>query len=140
MTQIVTPYLLYEDVGAALDWLDRAFGFRETLRYAGDDGVISHAEMRRGEGEINLGHPGPDYQSPHRHGHATVMISVEVEDVDAHFAQARDAGAEASEPGDRPYGHRSYMAKDLEGHSWSFFTPVEAEVAPEDWGAVRAES
>jgi uncharacterized glyoxalase superfamily protein PhnB len=28
----ITPYLLYEDVGAAMDWLARAFGFRERMR------------------------------------------------------------------------------------------------------------
>ena len=31
MSQEVIPYLLYEDVGAAIDWLGEAFGFREEL-------------------------------------------------------------------------------------------------------------
>ena len=38
MRQTVTPYLLYEDVDAALGWLAQAFGFRETNRIAGPDG------------------------------------------------------------------------------------------------------
>ena len=33
--QSVTPYLLYEDCDAALDFLARAFGFEEVLRYTG---------------------------------------------------------------------------------------------------------
>ena len=32
--QTVTPYLLYEDAAAAIDWLGRAFGFEERLRLA----------------------------------------------------------------------------------------------------------
>lgn len=139
MTQIVTPYLLYEDVAAALSWLDKAFGFREELRWAGEDGVVAHAEMSLGDGAIMLGHPGPDYESPHRHGHATVLIAVQVDDVDGHYERARAAGAKAPDPPeDKPYGDRSYMAEDLEGHRWSFFMPLAAEVAPEDWGAVKA--
>jgi uncharacterized glyoxalase superfamily protein PhnB len=31
--QTVTPYVFYEDVAAALDWLGRAFGFEERLRW-----------------------------------------------------------------------------------------------------------
>ena len=38
--QTVTPYLLYEDVAAAIDWLSRAFGFEEQLRFADGDGVV----------------------------------------------------------------------------------------------------
>ncbi|NUU24446.1 MAG: glyoxalase/bleomycin resistance/extradiol dioxygenase family protein, partial [Streptomycetaceae bacterium] len=45
MPQVVTPMLAYEDVGAALDWLGKAFGFRETARIAMPDGSIGHAEM-----------------------------------------------------------------------------------------------
>ena len=44
MTRI-TPYLYYEDVGRALEWLARAFGFRERMRMPGPDGGIAHAEM-----------------------------------------------------------------------------------------------
>ena len=105
MTQIVTPYLLYEDVAAALSWLDKAFGFREELRWAGEDGVVAHAEMSLGDGAIMLGHPGPDYESPHRHGHATVLIAVQVDDVDGHYERARAAGAKAPDPPeDKPSG------------------------------------
>jgi uncharacterized glyoxalase superfamily protein PhnB len=33
-TQVVTPYLSYEDVGEAIDWLVRVLGFRERMRLA----------------------------------------------------------------------------------------------------------
>ena len=43
MTQTITPYLLYADCAAALDWLARAFGFEEVLRYTGEEGYVNHA-------------------------------------------------------------------------------------------------
>jgi uncharacterized glyoxalase superfamily protein PhnB len=134
----VAPYLMYEDATAALSWLCKAFGFRERLRYAEPDGRISHAELTLGDGVVMIGSPGEGYQSPATHGHRGTMIAVTVPDVDAHCDRARAAGATiVSEPKDQPYGERSYRARDLEGQDWSFGQHVR-DVAPEDWGAVRA--
>jgi PhnB protein len=134
----VTPYLLYEDVGAALEWLSRAFGFRERLRFEDDSGAITHAEMEVDGGEIMLGHPGPDYRSPKRLGQTTQLVHVQVDDVDAHFETAKQAGAEiVSQPEDQPYGDRRYDVKDPEGHLWSFAQRVR-DVSPQDWGATEA--
>ena len=57
MTQTIFPYLLYEDVASMLDWLSRAFGFTEKLRFAGDDGTVNHAEMEVAGGTIMMGDP-----------------------------------------------------------------------------------
>ncbi len=133
--QTFTPYLLYEDVEAALDFLVRAFGFQETLRHTGDAGDIDHAEMTYGEGLIMMGDPGEDYRNPRRLGAASVQIYVDVADVDATYERARSAGAEIiEEPADEEYGIRRFGAKDPEGHSWWFAQTI-ADVAPEDWGA-----
>ena len=44
-----------------------------------------------------------------------------VDDVDAHCARARGAGAEILvEPFDPEYGGRMYTCRDPEGHVWSF--------------------
>lgn len=137
--QIVTPYLLYEDVESALDFLARAFGFQETLRYTGGAGYINHAEMRVGEGSIMMGDPGDDYRNPRRLGAATVQIYVEVDDVAALFQRATEAGAEViEEPADQEYGQRRFGVKDPEGHSWWFAQQLRA-VAPEEWGAVTTD-
>ena len=126
MRQTVTPYLLYEDASAALDWLARAFGFREQDRLAGPDGKVAHAEMDVGDGSsVFLGGPGGDYRSPRAVGR-TALVYVYVEDVDAHCASAREAGAEvAEEPSDQPYGDRRYAAEDPEGHLWYFARPLD---------------
>ena len=89
----ITPYLLYEDVDATLDWLIAAFGFTEQVRMKGPDGKANHAEVSLGDGVVMMGHPGPDYQNPKRRGGATQLVYVYVDDVDKHFAVAKAAGA-----------------------------------------------
>jgi PhnB protein len=117
----ITPYLLYADVAAALDWLARTFGLRERMRMPGPDGKITHAEMDFADGVVMMGCPGPDYKNPARLGGLTVLIHVYVDDVDAHYAKAKASGAViVAEPEDKPYGDRTYAAKDLEGHQWHF--------------------
>ena len=134
--QIVTPYLLYRSCEDALDWLSRAFGFEEVLRYTGEAGYVNHAEMRVGGDEsIMMGNPGEGYRNPKDAGGETVGIYVMVDDVDAHFARAKAAGAEIrEEPSDQDYGHRRYTAYDPEGHCW-YFASLTREVAPDEWGA-----
>jgi uncharacterized glyoxalase superfamily protein PhnB len=124
--QTVTPYLLYEDAGAAIEWLEHAFGFREKDRIAGPEGEVAHAELDVGDGSrVFLGGPGGDYRSPKAVGR-TALVYVYVGDVDAHCARAREAGAEITEePNDQRYGDRRYAAEDPEGHVWYFATPLE---------------
>ena len=135
----ITPYLLYENVEEALDFLARAFGFEEQLRYTGPEGYVNHAEMRIGEdGVIYMGDPGEDYRNPAHVGARTQMVCVSVDDVDAVFERAQAAGAEISEePADQAYGERRFMARDPEGHAWSISQTIR-EVAAEDWGATPA--
>ncbi len=128
----ITPYLNYEDVEAALAWLERAFGFKERTRMPGPDGKVLHAEMEFADGVVMLGHPGADYRNPKRLGQSTQSLYVYVDDVDKHFERARDAGATIlQEPEDQFYGDRRYGATDPEGHHWFFATKVR-DVAPED--------
>ncbi len=132
-TQGVVPMLSYADGAAALDWLARAFGFRELERMIGDDGGLAHAEMETGGGLIMLATPTPDYVGPRRHRESCEAarrwsqvpyvidgLLVYVEDVGAHYERAKAAGAVLlSEPEDGPPGRR-YRAEDLEGHRWMF--------------------
>ena len=121
----VSPYLLYNDVDAMLDWLTRAFGLTERtrMRMPGGDDKAVHAEMECGDGLVMMGCPGPDYRNPKSLGAATVLLFVNVDDVDAHFARAQAAGAEiVTGLENKPYG-RTYAAKDPEGHQWHFAKP-----------------
>ena len=118
----ITPYLFYEDVGAALKFLSKAFGFRNHGRaMVGPDGRVNHAAMKLGGDLVMLGCPGSRYRSPKRLGQATQSLYVNVPHVDRHFQRASKAGATIiEEPKDTPYGDRRYGAEDPEGHQWYF--------------------
>ncbi len=132
-TPDVVPMLSYEDGVRAMEWLASAFGFRERTRMVGPDGKLAHGEMQAGAGMIMLASPTTDYESPGRHReHCEAArrwsqvpwvidgVLVFVDDVDAHFARAKRAGARIlSEPQDARPG-RLYRAEDLEGHRWMF--------------------
>ena len=129
----VIPMIAYEDGPAALEWLSRAFGFRERTRMIDAAGRLTHAEMEAGSGLIMLATPTPDYRGPRRHRDqcdqarrwSTVPyvidgVLVAVADVDSHYAGARSAGAHVlSAPEDTGHG-RQYRVEDLEGHRWMF--------------------
>jgi PhnB protein len=135
MPQTITPYLLYRDGSAAVDYLTRTFGFEEVMRSQSPEGRVGHAELRIGDGHVYLGEPGPDYRSPSELGGVTVLIHAYVDDVDAHFARAKEAGADVKgEPEDRPYGDRVYHALDPEGHDW-FFAQHLRDVPVEEWSS-----
>jgi uncharacterized glyoxalase superfamily protein PhnB len=118
----VTAYLYYEDVGGALKFLAKAFGARKYgPQMRQPDGKINHASMRLGDGMVMMGYPGPKYKNPKRLRQATACLYVNVNNVDAHFAHARKAGAKIlEEPKNTPYGARRYGAEDPEGHQWYF--------------------
>jgi len=130
----VIPMIAYEDGIGALEWLAKAFGFRESMRLSGPDGTLSHGEMEAGDGIIMLATPTPAYESPKRHRETCERarrwsavpwiidgVLVYVGDLDAHYKRAKAAGATIlSEIEDGPPGRR-YRAEDFEGHRWFFF-------------------
>ena len=115
----VSPYLLYEDAAAALDWLGRVLGFSEVERWVDSEGIVHEAEVAAGVTIIGLAGCGAELwkgkglQGPF--GHGTI---VHVEDVDADCQRAIAAGAVADPPEDKPYGVRTYTVIDPEGHGW----------------------
>ena len=132
--QRIVPFIGYEDAPAAIEWLERAFGFVEDrdARYE-ENGTITHAELALEGSTIYTSTPA-GYASPRTvraesesarraYNNSWVIDGhfVEVDDIDAHYERARAAGAtilgEPSEPG---YGFRTYTAEDLEGHRWMF--------------------
>ncbi len=135
----ITPYLLYEDVGGALKWLTKAFGFRKYgAAMSRPDGKINHAAMKFGDDLIMMGYPGPKYRNPKRLRHSTQSLYVNVDDVDKHFERAKKAGAKIlEEPKNTFYGHRRYGAEDPEGHQWYFAQEVKAK--PRKLAAKRSE-
>jgi len=120
----LTSALFYKEPMAALDWLERAFGFERTMLLTNPDGSLAHSQMSFGDGMIMVGTEWSErHQSPvSLDGRNTQTIHVHLdEDIDAHCARARAAGANVlAEPEDQFYGDRTYRCDDPEGHIWTF--------------------
>jgi uncharacterized glyoxalase superfamily protein PhnB len=123
------PSVIYQDPRAAMRWLQAAFGFEPAIYIEGDDGGFIHCQMRYGEALISIGQEwDEDFKSPLKvGGKNTQLTSIQIdEDVDAHCARARAAGAEIiTEPATQFYGDRTYRCRDPEGHNWSIGQTVE---------------
>jgi uncharacterized glyoxalase superfamily protein PhnB len=125
----IIPSLRYEDPHRAIEFLEAAFGFEKHAVHANPDGTVAHAELKLGPHFIMLGSTRDDEaawasRSPRRLGGTSGSIYIVLErdeDVDAHHARARAAGAKIIiEPESPDYGGRGYSAEDPEGHLWSF--------------------
>ena len=127
--------LLYDDARAAIAWLTEAFGFEVRLVVDASDGTVAHSQLAYGEALIMVGEGGaaraPRFgvalRSPrHLGGANSQSLLLHVDDVDAHCARARAAGAiivaepELHDYGPEYWADRSYGALDCDGHLWWF--------------------
>ena len=117
---MIIPTLRYKDAKAAIDFLERAFGFERKAVYENEDGTVGHAELTSGRGMVMLGTSGTgDKQFETAHSSIYVIVA----DPDALYERAKAAGAEISrELEDMDYGSREFSALDPEGNVWSFGT------------------
>jgi uncharacterized glyoxalase superfamily protein PhnB len=117
----IFPVFRYQDAPAAIEWLAKAFGFEMLMRVPSPEGGIAHAELRLGPGPIMLGSMRDDPSNPWAAVKQSVYVYVE--DVDAHYARARAAGARiVRELQNTPYGSREYGVLDCDGYLWGFGT------------------
>lgn len=132
----LTSALCYRNPKAALDWLEKAYGFEPAMIISDANGDIAHSEMRFGECLIMIGNEWTeDHRSPASiGGKNTQTVHVHLEqDIDAHCERARKAGAAIlMEPETQFYGDRTYRARDPEGHIWTFGQTIK-QVSPEEW-------
>ena len=122
----IHPTLLYRDAAAAIDFLERAFGFETLARHDNPDGTVAHSELRLGDDVVMVGTGAEDLQDvPDDFKAARVGVYLSVEDLDAHHERARGAGANVTRvPENTDYGSREYSARDPEGLHWHFGTYV----------------
>jgi len=120
----LTSSVFYRDPKAALDWLEKAFGFERCMVITDREGNLAHSEMRFGDGLIHVGPEWTDFVASPASvgGKNTQLIHVHIDrGIDEHCARARAAGAVIQqEPADQFYGDRTYRARDPEGHVWVF--------------------
>ena len=131
-SQTFIPMLSYVDGEAMMDWLIAAFGFQQKERWV-EEGRLTHGELTFDNGVIMIANPTPLYQSPKQVRAAYepaakwselpyVMngVLVHVQDIDAHFAKAVEAGAVILSPVESATPGRIYKAEDPEGQRWFF--------------------
>jgi uncharacterized glyoxalase superfamily protein PhnB len=129
----VTPHLVVRNAPAAIDFYKKAFGAVEKSRAPGPDGKILHADLQIGDSRVFLNDEFPEMGalSPLGFNGTAVTLHLFVEDADAQFKRATDAGATVIMPlADQLWGDRYGIVKDPFGHHWSIGSHVE-DVTPE---------
>jgi PhnB protein len=125
----VTPYLIVDDAAGAIEFYTKAFGAREVLRMPMGD-RIGHAEIIIGDSHVMLADEFPErgIKGPKARGGATSSLMIYLDNVDAAYKRALDAGGK-TDPGmelkDQFYGDRSGTVVDPFGHKWTLATHIE---------------
>ena len=115
----VTPYLVVSDADAELTFLKAAFGATELNCQRNPDNTVMHAEITIGDTLVMLGQAGGSWMP------RSAALYLWVEDVDATYGRALEAGAKSeSAPEDKPYGHRNAGVIDRNGVTWWIGAPV----------------
>jgi PhnB protein len=122
----VTPYLVVRDAPALIVFLERAFGGRERMRMTDSTGAIRHGEVEIGNARLMLADASEEFPP------IPAMLHLYVEEVDAVYRSALDAGAESlAEPADQFYGDRMAGVRDAFGNQWWIATHIEDVSAEE---------
>ena len=116
----VTPYLSISGAAKAIEFYKKAFGAQERNRMDGPDGKsVAHAEISIGNSIIMLSNEMPQHgnKSPATLKGTPIKLAVYVQDCDAVFKRAVDAGATVTMPmADQFYGDRAGGVQDPFGH------------------------
>jgi PhnB protein len=130
----VTPYLIVEGAGEAIDFYTRVFGAKERMRMPAPGGKIGHAEIEIGNSMVMLADAVPEmgHKSPRALGGSPISLLLYVEDVDGTVGKAVENGAKLVRPVENQfYGDRMGGVEDPFGHQWYVASHVE-DVSPEE--------
>jgi PhnB protein len=120
----LTPHLVIKGAAEAVEFYKRAFGAEEMclMRMPGSDGTerVMHADLRIGDSRLFLADECPEYGSMGPNGASSVTLHLYVDDADAAFDRAVEAGAQVAMPlADMFWGDRYGKLVDPFGHHWS---------------------
>lgn len=145
----VSVYLIVPNSVEALEFYQKALGAETLARMPGPDGKSTmHAEMRIGNSTVMLSDENPqwDMKSPKTLGGSPCSLHLYVNDTDAFFNRAVEAGCEVKMPPmDAFWGDRYAKVADPYGHQWGIATHIEdvseEEMAKraQEWFASMAE-
>ena len=132
----VTPFICVPEGARLIEFIKHTFDAEETNRHShGPDGFI--AGLRIGDSDL-LVMGGESF----RGGECTAALHVYVNDCDATYQRALDAGAfvigspDVGEPADRPYGERAAFVSDPFGNYWFIATRTGPNYVRSDLGHV----
>lgn len=130
----VTPHLVVKGAAQAIEFYKNAFEAVEMVRLPGPDGnSVMHSSLKIGNSVVMLVDEYPDTGclSPQSINGTPVTIHLYVEDADAVFDKAVEAGAKVTMPLENTFwGDRYGKLEDPFGHSWSVATHIE-DLTPE---------
>ncbi len=132
----VVPYISVKGAGDAIAYYKKAFGAQELVRMPMPDGKVGHAELKIGDSIVmmadEMDHPDAIAKSPRSLGGVTSGLCLYVEDCDAMFNRAVEAGGKVRRPlTNQFYGDRSGTVEDPFGQVWTISTHVE-DVPPDE--------
>ena len=117
----ITPHIVVRDAARAGEWYARALGAEEQGRIELPAGKLMQLELRFGKATVMLADEFPELGvvSPLSIGGTATVLHLVVDDVDAVWQRAVDAGAEVRQPlGDTFWGERYGQITDPFGHRW----------------------
>jgi len=141
---ILTPSITVRDAKRAMQWYQDVLGAKVVGKpMFTPDGSVMHAELQFGDSVLMMNDEMPNYGvlSPLGHDNKTaVTLHLYVDDVDAVFAKAVEAGATPTMPvADQFWGDRFGSVKDPFGHSWGLATHIR-EMTEEEMKAAMQKS
>jgi uncharacterized glyoxalase superfamily protein PhnB len=131
----LSPHLIVDNGAEAIEFYKKAFDAVETARMPGPGGKLMRAELKIGTSRVMLAEEfGEGPQSAKTLGGSPVVIHMYVEDADAIYNSAVEAGATIKLPIMNTFwGDRYGMITDPFGHSWSIASRQE-EVSLQEMG------
>ena len=131
----VQPCLTFKDAQKAIEFYKEAFGAKEQYLMPGPRGKgVMHAEVKIGDSVIMLADESAEMgcRGVESYGGSPVAFYVYVNDADALFKQAVEAGAQTVEPmADAFWGDRMGCVKDPFGLTWTLATHKK-DLSPEE--------
>ena len=119
---VITPHIVVQDAERAVAFYGDAFGAEEVSRIPVPDGRLMSVELRVGEGSLHVCDEFPEMEvlAPPSIGGTAVVLTLNVADADAVFAQAIAAGGVVRQPlADMFWGDRHGQLDDPFGHRWN---------------------
>ena len=130
----VTPYVVMDDAGAAIEFYKKALGATEKMRFPTPDGGVMYAEIQVGNSRMMMGSPCPEWggKSAKSLGGSPVSFYLYVEDIEAAFNKAKDAGMSVKKGiEDMFWGDRMGTLTDPFNVDWTIAQHVR-DVSPEE--------